>query len=290
MVELLKNERIVLKTKPHPVSFWPYYVFFIYYIIISLIIITNTDSIVNWFNNSVLSFLGVTGIDVVFVAIWWIILIVPALLVSIIRISWRWLILYVLFAITGTYLMYKYGFSPIDLYYATIAIGFIGIVLTDLYRRSHEYILTNFRIIAMLGFLGLKSRDVFYSKITDVFTEQGMLGKVFNYGTVIPITPAGIGTGFDAAKVEVGVGGAKKVPAGPTVGGGVAIEGEKAVTVPRGRSSFILYGVPNPEQVRKIVLENMAAKEEAPYLERTVELLEKLVEEKEEGKEKGKKE
>jgi len=282
LVELLKNEKILLKTKPHPVSFWPYYVFFLYYIIISIIIVTNTDNIINWFNQSALSLLGVAGVDVVFVAIWWIILIVPALLVSIIRISWRWLIFYVLFAIVGTYLMHKYGFSPIDLYYATIAIGFIGVILTDLYRRSHEYILTNFRIIATLGFLGLKTRDIFYSKITDVFTEQDLLGKMFNYGTIIPITPAGIGTGIDAAKVEVGVGGAKKVPAGPTVGGGVAVEGEKAVTVPRGRSSFILYGVPHPEQVRKVVLENMAAKEEAPYLERTVELLEKLVEDKEE--------
>ncbi len=282
MVELLKNEKILFRTKPHPVSFWPHYVFFLYYIVVSIIIITNADSIVTWFNQSLLSFLGVTGVDVVFVAIWWIVLIIPALLVSIIRISWRWLITYVLLAILGTYLMYKYGFSPLDLYYSTIAIGFIGVSLTDIYRRSHEYILTNIRIIATLGFLGLKTRDVFYSKITDVFMQQDMLGKMFNYGTIIPITPAGIGTGVDAAKVEVGVGGAKKVPAGPTVGGGVAIEGEKAVMVPRGRSSFVLYGVPNPSQVRKIVLENIVAKEEAPYLERTVELLEKLVEDKEE--------
>lgn len=286
MVELLKNERILLKTKPHPLSFWPYYMFFLYYIIISIIILTNVDDIVNWFNQSLLSAIGIVGVDIVFIAIWWITLVIPALLVSIIRISWRWLIFYVLFAIAGTYLMYKYGFSPLDLYYATIAVGFIGIILTDIYRRSHEYTLTNFRIIATLGFLGLKTRDVFYSKITDVFMEQGMLGKMFNYGTIIPITPAGIGTGLDAAKVEVGVGGAKKIPAGPTVGGGVAVEGEKAVTVPRGRSSFVLYGVFNPDQVRKVILENMAAKEEAPYLERTVELLEKLVEDKEEREDK----
>ena len=286
MVELLKNEKLLLRTKPHPFSFWPYYAFFLYYIVVSAYIILNKEDIIAWFQQSLLSSLGFFGVEVLFVIIWWAILIIPALIVSIIRISWRWLIFYVLVAVVGTYLMHKYGASPMDLYYATIGIAVIGMLLTDLYRRGHEYILTNFRIIATLGFLGMKSRDVFYSRITDVVFEQDFLGKIFNYGTIVPVTASGIGTGEDAAKVAIGVGGARETPVA-TVGAGVAVEGEKTVTVARGRSAFILYGVPNPEEVRKMILENMAAKEAAPYLERTVELLEKLVEKKEEeGEEK----
>ena len=283
MVELLEGEKVLAKVQPHPVSFWPYYAFFLYYLITGAYVIYEKDAIINWASGTVAQFLGPIGIDVVFIAIWWIILIIPALIFSVLKISWRWIIFYVFLAALGTYVIIKMKASVIDLYYVTIGVSVIGIILTDLYRRGHEYILTNYRIITRLGFLGHKERDLLYSKITDVILEQGFLGRILNYGTIIPLTPSGLGTGEDLAKVAVGVGAAKKTPAGE-IGTGVAVEGGKTVTVPRGRSSYILYGIPNPEKIKRIIDEQRIKKEEAPYLQRTVELLEKLVE-KEEGKE-----
>ena len=277
MVELLEGEKIVHRAKPHPLSFWPYYAFFIYYIVASGYIIYQKEAILTWATNNLAPFLGSYGIDLAFIALWWIILLIPALIFSILRISWRWIIIYVLIAALGTYGVLKTGLSALDLYYITIGIAIIGMVLADFYRRGHEYILTNYRIIMLLGFLGTKMRDVLYSKITDTVLEQGFLGKIFGYGTIIPLTASGLGTGADAAKVAVGTGATKKTPVG-TVGAGIAVEGEKAVTVPRGRSSYVLYGVSDPEKVKKIIDEYRVKSEATPYLEKTVELLEKLVE------------
>lgn len=289
MSELLKGEKILDKRSPHPLSFWPYYLFFLYYIIVNSLILFALDDIVAWVEGSLISVIGDIGTTIVLLVLWWAIIIIPAIIFAILKISFRWMIFYFLLAVIGTYAIARLGATIEQLLYVTVGISVVGILLTDVYRRSHEYILTNFRIITKLGFFGHKVRDIFYSKISDVFLEQGFLGTIFDYGTIIPVTPSGIGTGEDSAKVAIGVGGAQKV--GPTeVGVGIGIEGEKSVKVARGRSSFVLYGVPNPSQVRKLILENMAKKEAAPYLERTVELLEELVEkEEEEEEEKSKK-
>ena len=278
MSSLLHNEKEITRLKPHPISFWPYYVFFLYYIVCGIYILINKEKIADWIS-SMVGFMGTTAVEVIFVLIWWIIVIIPAAVFSILKISWRWLIFYTLTAVFGSYLLHYANLPVFYLNYITIGVGILGVLLTDVYRRSHEYILTNLRIITKLGFLGGKSRDVFYSKIVDIVMEQGTLGKIFNYGTIIPITPSGIGTGQDMAKVTVGTGGeAKAQPV--SVGVGVAIEGGKTVTVPRGRSSLVLYGVPDPGEIRRIILENMSAKEAAPYLQKAVELLEKMMDEK----------
>ncbi|MHA1616622.1 MAG: PH domain-containing protein [Candidatus Njordarchaeales archaeon] len=284
MVELLEGEKIITRVQPHPVSFWPYYLFFIYYLVTGAYVIYEKDAIISWASQYISPILGPVGIDIAFIAIWWIILIIPALIFSILRISWRWVILYVFIAAIGTYAVIKWSATPLDLYYVTIGVSIIGIILADLYRRGHEYILTNYRIIAKLGFLGHKERDILYSKITDVVLDQGFLGRILDYGTIIPLTASGLGTGEDLAKVAVGTGVGRKTPVGE-VGAGVAVEGAKGVTVPRGRSSYILYGVPNPEKIKKIIDEQRIKKEEAPYLQKTVELLEKLVEKEEEKEE-----
>lgn len=286
MAQLLKNERVVEELQPHPASFWPFYVFFLYYVVAGALIILYREQIDAWVRLTVLGLLGQTGVDFFYMLVWWGIIIVPALIFSVLRISWRWLILYTLLAVVATYAAYRYNVPPATLYYVTIGLGVLGVILTDLYRRSHKYILTNMRIISTLGFIGMKTRDVFYSRLTDVFVEQDLLGRIFNYGTVIPVTASGIGTGEDVARVEIG-GGVKAK--GAPVGGGIVVGGEKSVRVARGRSSFVVFGVPNPDKVRQTVLEFLAESESAPYLKKAVDLLEKIAGEKgeeEEGEEK----
>ena len=276
---LLKGEKVLATLKPHPLAMTPFYIYFIYYIVVNLLILLNWDKFVAAIEGS---FIGVLGKSFVFGAIalfWWIITLLPAIIIAVLRISWKWLIFFFLVALASSILLF-YGYISVEnLFHITAGIAFVGILLTDVYRRSHEYIITNYRIVTKLGFFGEKIRDVFYNKITDVVVEQGVLGKIFNFGNVIPMTASGIGTGVDEAHVTVAGGGAGKA-AGGTVGGGVAITGTRGVTVPRGRSSYILYGVPNPDDVRKVVLENMKEAIASYKLDRIVDLLEDVVEEK----------
>ena len=278
MGEFLEGEKIIKKTMPHPAAFWPYYLLFIYYIIMSIVMIARYNSITAYLESLIMSLFGEIGVVMIFLVIWWIVLIIPALIFSILNISWRWVIIYFLIGVVGTYWVLNLHADLFDLYYLTMSIAFVGIILTELYRRGHEYILTNYRIIARLGFLGLVERDIFYSRITDVFLQQGLLGRIFGYGSIIPITAAGIGTGDDSASVITGIGGSEKI-AHQEIGAGIAIQGEKRVRVPRGRSSFILYGVANPGEIQKIIAEYIHKKEPTTYLEKTVKLLEKMVKE-----------
>jgi len=273
--ELLVGEKIIKELEPHPLSFWPYYLFFLYFIVTCAIVIFKKENIIAALAQYIIvnEFIA----SVILAIIWLGILIIPALIFSILRISWRWVISLTILAVLGLFLAMHYHVPIEYLYAGTIGLGIIGMILSDIYRRSHKYIITNFRIITKLGFFGLKTRDVLYTRIQDVFVDQGFLGKIFNYGTIIPITASGIGTGEDAAKVAVGMGGVKRIPIGP-IGVGVAVEGEKSVKVPRGRSSFVLYGIPNPQEVRKVILEQIKQRELVPFLKKQVELLKELVE------------
>jgi len=278
--ELIQGESIYMELKPHPLAYWYFYLFFLYYVIASGVVLYYRESITYGIINAFSGILGEVAIEfvinVVFILLMWAILVLPAIIFSVLRIAWKWTISFVLFASLLTYLFVKYGFVVVYLYYIIIIFGLVGIFMTEIYRKSHVYVLTNFRIIATEGFPIKKTRDIFYNKLSDLFVNQGFLGKIFNFGTVIPVTPSGIGTGQDAAQVSVGVGvsaDAKVVPA--KAGAGVAVTGTKTVTVPRGRESFILYGIGNPWDVRKLIISIMKKEDPVTYLKEIVGMLKK---------------
>jgi len=280
MRKLLKDEKILEEVSPHPFSFWPYYVFFLYYIVIGGYMYSKYDDLLQ----SIVSFVG-SGLiaSILLVALWWLILIIPAVIFALLQISSRWVILYTLIAVVGTYALYANKIALGQIWLITIGIGVLGFISTEFYRRAHKYIITNKRIVmgTYLGLFGTYERDILYSKIEDLVLKQGFLGKIFNYGTIVPTTASGIGTGVDVAKVEAGVGvGAEK--GGVGAGVGIAVGGERGVVTPRGRSWFILYGVPDPQRIYDLIITQMHEREPAQYLQKQVELLEKLVEKKEE--------
>ena len=280
MRKLLKDEKILEEVSPHPVSFWPYYVFFLYYIIIGGYMYSKYDDLLQ----SIVSFVG-SGLiaSILLVALWWLILIIPAVIFALLQISSRWVILYTLIAVVGTYALYANKIALGQIWLITIGIGVLGCISTEFYRRAHKYIITNKRIVmgTYLGLFGTYERDILYSKIEDLVLRQGFLGKILNYGTIVPTTASGIGTGVDVAKAEAGVGvGAEKSRVGAGVG--IAVGGERGVVTPRGRSWFILYGVPDPRRIYDLIITQMQEREPAQYLQKQVELLEKLVEKKEE--------
>lgn len=270
---LLKGEKVLLETKPHPLSFLSLYVYFIYFIIVNGLILYYWDSFVSYISSSFIGALGSTFVIGSIGLIWWIVNIIPAFILSIVRISWRWVITYFIFALILSLLTIYHYISIQNMFHIMVALAVMGILLVDVYRRAHHYYITNYRIITYSGFMGTKVRDIFYNRITDVVLEQGFVGRVFNFGSVIPLTAAGIGTGRDTASVSVGVGGGEKTPIGE-LGGGIAVTGGKDVTVPRGRSSFILFGVPDPSKVRNVIVENMKNTIEAYKLDRIIDILE----------------
>jgi len=272
---LLKDESKIIDLKPHIIALWPFYAFFIYYILISAYILLNKKAIISWVNSTFLGGLEELGVSLVFMIIWWGILIIPAAIFSIMRIAWKWLILYFLLASFGTYTVSSLSVNSDYLFMMTIGLGILGILLTEIYRRSHTYTLTNYRVIMRVGFPFGSERDVFYTRITDIIVQKGFLGKLFNFGNIIPITASGIGTGTDQAHVAIGLGGT--IPK-TEIKSGTAVSGGKIVTVPRGRESYILFGVPNPDNIRKIIIDFMQSGESAPYLGKVVDMLENLVE------------
>ena len=81
-------------------------------------------------------------------------------------------------------------------------------------------------------------------------------GRLFQYGTVIPITASGLGLGSTESSVHVGVGGSAGLLAGKLEGGMARATNQAAETY-----EYALYCVPSPDHAYKIILEGMQRKE-----------------------------
>ncbi|MEM3584596.1 MAG: PH domain-containing protein, partial [Nitrososphaerales archaeon] len=214
--------------------------------------------------------------DQIFILIWGALIIVPFLAIAILKITWRWFFFAIILVITGIVLV---SFYNLPLYYVqmpSIIASILGSILTEFYRRGHAFYVTDQRIISELRFLSYKRRELTYDKINDLALTKGILGRIFNYGTIFPITASGFGLGEDLAVATAGMGATSK----KGFSGGIAVSGGRTISVPRGRSSYVLFGVRNPNGVYEIISKNIHGYEEAPYLKK---ILEELKSQKEKG-------
>jgi hypothetical protein len=93
-----------------------------------------------------------------------------------------------------------------------------------------------------------RERTLRYDKITDIDAKQGVLGQIFGFGTIIPISQSGFGLGSDKSFAAGGVQvGTKKVGFLGLFGGG------KEVQTPRARTYYELHGVHPYKEIKKIV-------------------------------------
>ena len=85
-----------------------------------------------------------------------------------------------------------------------LLVGGGGMVIVDQYRRSFTYYLTDIRIAMHQDFLGLSKheRQVRYNHIEDIKLLQSFFGRIFGFGTVVPVTGSGLGTGTEEAMYE----------------------------------------------------------------------------------------
>ncbi|NHI91938.1 MAG: PH domain-containing protein [Candidatus Lokiarchaeota archaeon] len=93
-----------------------------------------------------------------------------------------------------------FAFFPIAYINATLAFIVTLLLLSVLmalilvagwfYCKSHKYILTNRKIIIYKKFIFLFTRNVSYSRITDMLLNIGIFGRILNFGEIVPVSGA----------------------------------------------------------------------------------------------------
>jgi len=274
-----EDEKILAHLEPHPLAFLDFYALFAYLVSIGAVFWIFEGQIRGIMPE--ITQIGLTK-EIFFTVLWFICLIVPFLLVAVLKVTWRGLLLSIVVSVLGAvlkfYLKVPYG----GLQISSIVVGIIGFVLTDFYRRRFDFYVTDQRILVELDFISLKRREIPYDEISDLVVEKSLLGRIFKYGSVVPITESGFGLGEDVAAVTVGLTGTplpKDSKITKTVTGG------RTVSIPRGRSFYVLFGVRNPEAVSNMISQLVRGSEETPYLKKIAAGIEALVK-KEEEKEK----
>jgi hypothetical protein len=243
--ELLKNEKLERVLSPHPLSFMKYQSLCIFLIIWGAVL----GWLVNFseWSGSMLN----EWPSVVFA--WAIILLLVGVFASLTTIRWSIFFMYLAIVLSGVGIVYWLNlFDSVKIFIPlyTVAISILGFLMVELYRRSHKYVISNQRLVFKGGIVTKEERTLRYDKISDINAKQGVLGQIFHFGTIIPISQSGFGLGADKSFAAGGVElGAKKAKLFGFAGG------EKEVQTPRARSYFELHGVHPYKEVKKIVEE-----------------------------------
>lgn len=244
--EPLKNEKIEKVLSPHPLSFMRYQSLAIFLLIWGVIF----GWLVN-FSEFKSLFLGNEWYPVL---VWGIVLLVSGVIASLTTIRWRIFFLYLVVFLGGLGLMLWLDWlssSGVFIPFYTISISIIGFLIVEWYRRSHKYIISNQRIVFKGGIVTKEERTLRYDKISDINAKQTILGQIFGFGTIIPISQSGFGLGSDESIAAGGIQlGGKKAGLFGLFGGG------KEVQTPRARSYYELHGVHPYKEVKRVV-ENM---------------------------------
>lgn len=267
-LQLNEDEELIKSLRPHPLAFLDFYAIFSYMIIISAVFILYREQILGWLESIYL--LGLLK-EQLFILLWSVFILLPFLAIAILKITWGWFFFALILVIIGIAIVSIYNLPSYYLQIPSIFASILGLIFTEFYRRGHVFSITNQRIISELKFTSYKRRELTYGKINDLALTKGILGRLFNYGTIFPITASGFGLGEDLAVATAGMGVASK----KGVGAGIAVSGGRTVSIPRGRSSYVLFGVRNPDEIYRTISSYVHGYEEAPYLKKILEELKK---------------
>ncbi|PNX46270.1 MAG: hypothetical protein BV457_07990 [Thermoplasmata archaeon M9B1D] len=243
--ELLKNESVEKILSPHPLSFMKYQSICLFLIIWGAVLAWLVNA--SKWHNSLFAEFYMT------VVVWAIVILIIGVVASLTTVRWSIFFMYLGIVLGGLGLMFWQGWQNaanifIPIY--TVSVSFIGFLLVELYRRSHKYIISNQRITFKGGIITKEERTLRYDKISDINAKQGIIGQIFGFGTIIPISQSGFGLGADKTFAAGGVQlGEKKAKLFGFAGG------EKELQTPRARSYYELHGVYPYKEVKKLVEE-----------------------------------
>jgi len=85
------------------------------------------------------------------------------------------------------------GNPLVGLGYLLILIPLVSLVRDTLYWSHHMYIVTNLRVIQVIGIFNKNVTDSSLEKVNDVKLEQSWLGRMFNYGDIEGLTASELG-------------------------------------------------------------------------------------------------
>ena len=258
--ELLKNERIGRVLSPHPLSFMKYQSLCVFLIVWGIV--------VGWIIHFSEWHAVFTGNFWGIFFFWGIGLLLAGVVASLITVRWSIFILYLTVFISCTVIMFWLKIqNSIDLFAPayTVSLSIVGFLMVEWYRQSHKYIISNQRITFKGGIFTKEERTLRYDKIADINAKQGILGQIFNFGTIIPISQSGFGLGSDESFAAGGVQvGKKKAKLVGMAGGG------RGVQTPRARSFYELHGVYPYKEVKKLVEQMVQGSVITPYQEEQV--------------------
>ena len=257
--ELLENEQVEKTLSPHPLSFMGLQSLCIFLIVWGIIFgwLVNFSEFRNYFVNPWLS-----------ITVWGIVLLVVGVIASLLTIRWRIFFLFLSIFLLGVGVIFWLGNieeSGVFIPFYSVSISILGFLIVELYRRSHKYIISNKRIVFKGGVITKQERTLRYDKVTDINYKQGILGQIFGFGTIIPISQSGFGLGSDNSFAAGGVQvGEKKLKFLGLFGGG------KDVQTPRTRSYYELHGVFPYKEIKKIVENQVQGSVITPYQQEQV--------------------
>ncbi|MHC1630812.1 MAG: PH domain-containing protein [Methanotrichaceae archaeon] len=246
--KLQPGEELVCKLRPHPFAFYKLYLIWIYLALVGLFFMTNPEIEIARINISPETMSRI---------LWWLSILIPAVLIALFRINWRWLLALALPGLISFYLSGQPDYVALmvshnlawftDQNQILVSFGILGFLGTEQHRRSHRYYITSWRMIMESGHFGVHRRTLLYKNINDLVVEQSLLGHIFNFGSVIPITASGLGLGDDFSMAGASVGNKMKIGAG----------GGKTMSTPRGRSYHLLKGIPHPDETHDLIISLM---------------------------------
>ena len=264
--DMLERENIEKILSPHPLSFMGLQSLCIFLIVWGLI--------VGWLVNFS-DYKSLFGNPIIIIAVWSVGLLLVGIIASILTVLWRIFFLYFAIVLGGVSLGIWLGWMEYaTIFYPmyTVIISIIGFLFVELFRRSHKYIITNQRIMFKGGVITKEERTLRYDKITDINSKQGILGQIFSFGTIIPISQSGFGLGSDSSFAAGGISvGEKKGKFFGLFGGG------REVQTPRTRSYYELHGVYPYKEVKKIVENLVQGSVITPYQQEQVKFQEQQV-------------
>jgi len=245
--ELLKNEKVELVLSPHPLSFVKEQSLCLFLIVWGIVF--------GWLVNFS-SFNGLFGDNYVYaIAFWAIVILLFGLALSLITIKWTIFSLYLIVVCMGIIIILTQhwesasrSFLPIY----SVIVSIIGFLFVDAYRRTHKYIITNNRIKLKGGIFTKRERILSNDKILNLTTRQGILGQIFDFGTITPITQHEfIPKGEKLLKLE----GLKSKKKKTKQKDNEEIDEKDQLQMPSQKSYYELYGVYPYKEVKKFVEE-----------------------------------
>jgi len=263
--DLVAGETVIVETKPFFLSFFSFYVPGLYLFAVSLYALIRRAYILQHIPES---FRAETGL-VSFYFVLGLVILVPAIGYSFAKLNLRWAISGALALILAVTVKHKLLDQPWSvqadshwlLQNAELLIlallGLFSVLSNELYRQSHRYLITTARIETSAGIFSRKQRVLPMSKINDLSEDQNWLGKIFGYGTLVPLTASGLGMGSDFAALAGST--STKWFGLPTIS--LHLAGGHSIQVPKSRTHEALFGIHRSNKVLNEVMKILAGRE-----------------------------